>query len=95
MKVIIVKSVGKKQTVKASAGEHTDKSDLRRTLMKRPEKVILRGEPRLFLSFLLAIILSAFAAANAFAAPFAYITNYFSDNVSVIDTATNTVAADV
>jgi len=31
----------------------------------------------------------------AFAAPFAYISNYSSDNVSVIDTSTNSVVATV
>jgi YVTN family beta-propeller protein len=63
--------------------------------MKRPERVILRGETRLFSSILLAIILSAFAAANAFAAPFAYIPNHYSGSVSVIDTSTNIVVATV
>src|SRR5437879_12642801 len=38
------------------------------------------------------MLLSAVAAQ---AAPFAYITNLFSDNVSVIDTASNTVVATV
>jgi len=61
--------------------------------MKRPGNVILRGETRLFLSILLAIILSVFAAANASAAPFAYVPNVFSNTVSVIDTATNAVVA--
>ena len=63
--------------------------------MKRPERVILRDETRLFLSILLAIVLPVFAAANALAVPFAYITNQNSNNVSVIDTATNTVVATI
>lgn len=39
--------------------------------------------------------LSAFAAANVFAGPFAYITNMSSNTVSVIDTAINAVVATI
>src|SRR3989338_6732016 len=63
--------------------------------MKRPERVILRGETRLFLSILLAIVLPVFAAANASAAPFAYVPHFWGDTVSVIDTSTNTVVETV
>lgn len=63
--------------------------------MKRPENVILRGETRLFLSILLAITLSVFAATNVFAEPFAYITNLQSATVSVIDTSSNSVVATI
>ena len=44
--------------------------------------------------FLLAIV-SLVGTSAAHAEPFAYVTNAYSDNVSVIDTATNTVIATV
>jgi len=37
------------------------------------------------------IALSLFWISSAFAQPFAYVTNFLSNNVSVIDTATNMV----
>jgi len=44
---------------------------------------------------IIVVIILSFAPIVASAAPFAYITNYGSNNVSVIDTSTNTVTANV
>ena len=48
-----------------------------------------------FRSVLGIIVAAVFAATPVQAAPFAYVTSSFTDVVSVIDTATNTVVASI
>ncbi len=55
-------------------------------------ELFLRWTPR---SLGLALLLVTVGAVAAEAAPFAYVTNQGSTNVSVIDTASNTVVATV
>jgi YVTN family beta-propeller protein len=50
---------------------------------------------RVLLSALFAATVLTLGAANANAAPFAYVTNAFSSSVSVIDTTTNQVSATI
>ena len=54
-------------------------------------------KPSTFMKSLLAMVTLLLLGANitAYAQPFAYVANRFSSNVSVIDTATNTVVATV
>ena len=59
---------------------------------RRLFELSLRWTPR---SWGLTLLLVTVAAVAAEAAPFAYVTNSGSNNVSVIDTATNTVVATV
>jgi uncharacterized repeat protein (TIGR02543 family) len=59
--------------------------------MDRFKKASSKSKGHLFLLILLAALLSAIAAGNVCAAPFAYISNNAANTVSVIDTGTNTV----
>jgi len=64
------------------------------TISQIPAYTLSRSAPSRFLcSMVGALILLALAAAPVPAAPFAYITNFTSNTVSVLDTATNTVVA--
>jgi YVTN family beta-propeller protein len=59
---------------------------------KRRLSLLARGFAALCAALMLELI---FSASMAEAAPFAYVTNHFSNSVSVIDTASNTVVATV